>query len=207
MIIEACVDNLSSALVAQKGGAHQIELCSRLDLDGLSPDIADAEQIIDQLTIPVKVMIRPRAGDFVFSPAEIDEMIAEVHAFRQIGARDFVIGMATPGNQLDLIAIQQVCAEFPESAFTLHKVIDVVDNPLSYLTQLNLIPNLSSILTSGGAPTAMAGAVQIMAMHNALSKDKQVIAAGKITAGNLEEVQDLLPVGAYHGRRIIAHLD
>lgn len=206
MIIEACVENLEEALIAEQGGANQIELCARLDLDGTTPDSALVKACLQQLSIPVKVMIRPRGGDFVYSPAEIQEMHNSIQAYQSLRARHFVIGMATEDNHLHISQVQEICAAFPKASFTLHKVIDQVADPLSAVSALNQIPNLQSILTSGGAATAMEGADQIMAMRAALAPQKEIIAAGKITANNLHTVQQHIPVDAYHGRRIVSAL-
>lgn len=206
MIIEACVETLEEALIAEKGGADQIELCARLDLDGTTPDRPLVMACLEQLQIPVKVMIRPRGGNFVYTADEVQEMHDSIQAYQIYGARHFVIGMATTDNRLHIDQIKQLCAAFPNASFTLHKVIDRVQDPLSAFPELNGIPNLQSILTSGGARTAMQGADQIMAMRTALAPGKEIIAAGKITAENLTAVQERIPVGLYHGRRIVSTL-
>ena len=203
MIIEACVETLAEAQMAEAGGADQIELCGRLDLDGLTPDVSVVKATLERLNIPVKVMIRPRAGNFVFSEAEVQQMLSELRVFQALGVECFVIGLATADRQLDLINTKRICAQFPEATFTIHKVIDSIENPLRFISALNNIPNLSSILSSGGAATALAGAQQILAIDQALQANKHVIAAGKITAANLPEVKAKIPVQAYHGRRII----
>lgn len=206
MKIEACIESLEEALLAEHDGADQIELCARLDLGGTTPDLPLVKACLDQLQILVKIMIRPRGGDFVYSPAEIQVMQDSVREFLQLGATHFVIGMATADNRLHLAQIEQLCSSFPEANFTLHKVIDQVSEPLDTIPHLNLIPNLQSILSSGGAATAMGGADQIIALRAALTPDKEVIAAGKITAENLKLVQERIPVGVYHGRRIVSAL-
>lgn len=203
MILEACVETLAKAQAAEAGGAHQIELCANLELDGLTPDLALVEATLRSLRIPVKVMIRPRAGTFVFTEEEVKKMVEEIEDRKAIGAKHFVIGLATAENELDIRNMRHICARFPEADFTLHKVIDTIRHPLEAILQLNSIPNLRSILTSGGAPTALEGAELILAMHRNLLADKQVIAAGKITTKNLAEVIAKIPVGAYHGRNII----
>ena len=74
MIKEACVQTLDEALIAQQNGADRIELCSRLDLDGLTPSRDLIRSVKSKLTIPIKVMIRPRAGNFVYNNQEIEQM-------------------------------------------------------------------------------------------------------------------------------------
>jgi copper homeostasis protein len=205
-IIEACVETLAEAITAAQRGADQLELCSDLAQDGLTPSLALTRKVLSAVAIPIKVMIRPRGGNFIFCPEELGSMWDNVMEFRKIGIQHFVIGIATPENELDISAIQALCAAFPEAAFTLHKVIDYVVDPLSAIPAINQIPNLTSILTSGGAATALEGAAQIMAIQTALHPSKHLIAAGKITQENLALVQSKIEVPAYHGRRILGEL-
>ena len=204
--IEACLETLAEATLAAQRGADQIELCSDLTQGGLTPTLVLTKQVLAAVTIPIKVMIRPREGDFVFCPDELRSMWDSIMEFRKIGIHHFVIGMATLENKLDISAIQALCAAFPEATFTLHKVIDTIVDPVAAIAAINHIPNLTSVLTSGGAPTALEGAAQIMAMQRALHPSKHIIAAGKITKDNLPEVQSKIPVPAYHGRRILGEL-
>ena len=206
MIIEACVESLEQATLARAAGADQLELCARLDVGGLTPEFNLVEAVSAATDIPVKIMIRPRAGDFVFSPAEVRQMQASLELFYGHGHRHFVIGLATAAGKLDWANIERLCSHFPTASFTLHKVIDSISDPLAELARLNTIPNIHSILTSGGAATALEGASQIMALRRGLSPTKQVIAAGRITADNLHEVQQKIKVEAYHGRRILPPL-
>ena len=74
IVKEACVERLDEAILAEKNGANRIELCSRLDLDGLTPHRNMIKDVINSVKIPVKVMIRPRAGNFVYHDQELDVM-------------------------------------------------------------------------------------------------------------------------------------
>lgn len=205
-IIEVCVETLNEAITAAKRGADQIELCSNLAQDGLTPTLALTKRTLAAIDIPIKVMIRPRAGNFVFTSEELRQMWDSIIEFQKVGIQHFVIGMATPENELDIAAISALCTAFPEEEFTLHKVIDYVTDPLASIPALNQITNLTSILTSGGATTALEGAEQIMATQSLLHPSKHIIAAGKITKDNLAQVQSKIPVPAYHGRRIVGDL-
>jgi len=78
MIKEACVETLGEALSAELNGADRIELCSRLDLDGLTPDTDLIQKTISSLSILVKAMIRPRGGNFVYTENELISMESEI---------------------------------------------------------------------------------------------------------------------------------
>ena len=84
-IKEACVESFESAVAAEKNGADRIEICSNLELDGLTPSREIVRKLIKTLNIPIKVMIRPKAGDFCYNKQEIKEMLDDIAYFRSLG--------------------------------------------------------------------------------------------------------------------------
>ena len=81
-IKDACVESINGAFAAEKNGADRIEICSNLELDGLTPSREIVHKLIETLNIPIKVMIRPKAGDFCYNRQEIKEMFDEIEYFR-----------------------------------------------------------------------------------------------------------------------------
>lgn len=200
--IEACVETLVQGQAAEAGGAHQIELCADLSVGGLTPSLSLVQQTRAALSIPLKVMIRPRAGDFVYSDAEIQRMLVQIEEIKRLGVRAFVLGMTT-GSQLDLAQIRFFTKRHPDLQFTIHKAIDEVSDPVAAVRQLAGIPGVKSVLSSGQAPTAREGAATLREMVRAAADQLEVIAAGRITAQNLAEIHALIGAPVYHGRRII----
>ena len=180
-ILEACVETLDEAVKAERNGANRLELCSSLHLDGLTPDTQLTEKVLASVTIPVKVMIRSRPGDFEYSHEELLIMKEEVRELAQLGASGFVFG-AIFNDQLDLDAIAEIAEVAGTIPVTVHKAIDSTVNPVESALRLLNIDNIKSILTSGGRATAIEGQAVINAMHEAVDGNLAVIAAGKITA-------------------------
>ena len=92
MLKEVCVETLQEAVLAEKLGANRIELCSDLHLDGLTPSFELMKQACSVLKIPVMVMIRPRAGNFVYAQEEISRMKSEIDLAKEAGAAGVVFG-------------------------------------------------------------------------------------------------------------------
>ena len=82
LIKESCVETYDEAMNAEIRGADRIELCSRLDLDGLTPSKELVKRLVSDLTIPLKVMVRPRKGDFCYSNEEINQMHDDILYFK-----------------------------------------------------------------------------------------------------------------------------
>jgi copper homeostasis protein len=82
--LEIACFNYESALIAQQGGANRVELCASYQDGGLTPDPETVNQTMSNLHIEVYVMIRPRAGNFVYSPAEFEQMKSSIKQLQTI---------------------------------------------------------------------------------------------------------------------------
>ncbi len=155
-ILEVCVDSYASAMAAIRGGANRLELCSALAVGGLTPSPALLRQIRLVSNIPIRCLMRPRAGDFLYTPEEIQQMAMEIGLLRQAGADGFVIGCLTAHGVLDGKAMKPLLEAAQGAGLTLHRCIDVSCDPVqTYLEAASL--GFDTVLTSGGAPNCLAG--------------------------------------------------
>ena len=110
-ILEVCVDSYASAMAAIAGGADRLELCSALSVGGLTPSAALLTQIRRVSGIPIRCLMRPRGGDFLYTPEEIEQMAMEMAVLREAGADGFVIGCLTADGKLDGNAMEPLRKE------------------------------------------------------------------------------------------------
>lgn len=156
-LLEVCVDSLASARCAIRGGADRLELCSALSIGGLTPYAALLEQIRQESNIPVRCLMRPRAGDFLYTKEEILQMAREIEVLRCAGASGFVIGCLTADGDLDAQAMTPLLEAAQGSGLTLHRCIDVSRN-LEETYQKAGELGIDTVLTSGGAENCTMGA-------------------------------------------------
>lgn len=204
--LEACVDSFDQALKAQKGGANQVELCSRLDLDGLTPSIEGITQCLSDLKIFTKVMIRPAAGDFITTDQVVVKMISEIKAVKKLGVQHVVFGLTKKEGRLDIETLSKLRDHAYPMNVTIHKAIDTCSDLITETRRLTDAGGFDSILTSGGAKTAMEGAKIIKEMIDVAGDQLNIIAAGSITKSNIDEVDAAIGGQFYHGRRIVGEL-
>ena len=84
-----CANSVESCLAAQTGGANRVELCAGIPEGGTTPsfgDIATARELLKDTRL--HVIIRPRGGDFLYSPLEQRIMLQDVENARRLGADD-----------------------------------------------------------------------------------------------------------------------
>jgi len=203
LILEACVETLEEALAAQQAGANRIELCSALDQDGLSPSEELTRQCLEQLSIPIMAMVRPRGGNFVYSEAEIQQMEQEIELFKQLGVAGVVFGLLTEENSIDLINTQLLARKVQPLEVTFHKAIDYTPDPLKSFEGLNTIEGITRVLTSGGKATAWEGRIVLKEMNDLSNRKIKIIAAGKVLPANREQIAEYTGVTELHGKKIV----
>ena len=191
------------AIEAFANGADQLELCDNLEQDGLTPHYDLVEDVVEAIDIPVKVMIRCRGGNFIYSPEELQLMIDQIIALKELPIDGFVLGALTVDNQLDIPTITTLCKAAADIPITIHKCIDEVSDYKAAILSLKRISNVKWILTSGTKATAAEGKEILKEMIDITGPEIQIIPAGKILSSNVESLHSFLDATLYHGRRIV----
>lgn len=205
-IKEACVEGLAQAQNAEKQGADRLELCAHLELDGLTPDFETIKSVCHACKIPIRVMIRPKGGGFIYSDAEFLEMKQSIQLCKELGVEGVVFGITTSDNRLDIERIKELVQVASPLKVTIHKAIDSVTNPLEELGKLLKIEGIDAVLTSGKGQTWDEGQELLQKMVEKARKRIEVIACGKVTNENIEEVHKRIQSTAYHGKLIVGQL-
>lgn len=192
--LEIAVTSATGAATALAGGADRVELCSALELGGLTPSQGLVEAAV-ATGLPVHVLVRCRPGGFVHDRDELDLMERELVAVLRSGATGVVVGALRPDRTLDTDALTRFVAaartERSDAEVTLHRAVDHAADPVAAAATLAEL-GFTRVLTSGGAPTALAGADTIARMV-AASGSVQVMAGAGVTPA---DVPVLLGTGA-----------
>ena len=208
ILLEACVETYEQAVLAERRGAHRIELCAHLEHGGLTPETDLIRNLLQILKIPIKVMVRPRPGNFVYTPAEIEQMAQKIILFKEMGISEIVLGVLDENGAVHLKQLQYLAEIASPLAITFHKAIDETTNPLLELNRMAGLPqNIQSILTSGKQPTARQGHTLLQTMIKRFGNRFTIVAAGRVTDVNLKELHQLIGAREYHGRKIVGNLE
>ena len=199
-ILEVCVDSYASAMAAIAGGADRLELCGALSVGGLTPSAALLRQIRRVSDIPIRCLMRPRGGDFLYTPEEIQQMAMEMKELRDAGADGFVIGCLTADGKLDGNAMEPLLKEASGLGLTLHRCIDVSRNLEDTYRQAALL-GFDTVLTSGGAGKCLDGMetiVRLLAIRDKENGPEVLIGAG-VNAGVIAAFREKYPQSrAFH---------
>ncbi|QGM80454.1 copper homeostasis protein CutC [Otariodibacter oris] len=195
--IEVCVDNLESVITANQYPIDRIELCSALSVGGITPNYGLLKQAVAISNIPIAVMIRPRAGDFIFSESEIQAMITDIEMALACGIKNIVIGALTPSAQVDIQTIKRLLIVAQGMKVTFHRAFDLCDDPFVALSQL-IDLGCDRILTSGQAKTAFEGIPLLQQLVNKAQNQIQIMAGCGINADNVSEIIQRTQVPQIH---------
>ena len=203
LTFESCVETLKDAIAAEKRGAGRIELCSALDQDGLTPSKELIRLCVQNLHIPIRAMVRSRAGGFVYSETEIRQMEAEIEFFKQAGVDGVVFGLLTEVGFIDIENTSRLAKLASPLKVTFHKAIDYSADVLKSFRELNKIDGISSVLTSGGMDTAWNGRFILKEMQDLPERRISLIAAGKVLPENRIRIAEFTGITELHGKRIV----
>ncbi len=195
-VLEVCVDSAESLLAAVAGGADRIELCSALEVGGLTPS-PGLMRLAAGLPIPVYAMVRPRAGDFVFGEEDIGVMLGDIEATRAAGLAGVVLGVSRPGGELDTVALERLRAAANGLGSTLHRAFDLVPD-IAEAVDAAVALGFERILTSGGTLMAPSGITGLRAAF-AAARDRITIMPGSgLTTASIGAFLDAVPAREVH---------
>lgn len=184
--LEVCIDSADGIAACVAGGADRIELCSALSLGGLTPS-AGLMRLAAACPLPVRAMIRPVAGGFRFSEADMAQMLSDIDAAREAGLEGVVLGAATSQGELDDAALQALCERAEGMGRTLHRVVDTLPDP-GDAVEAAVALGFDCILSSGGAERAVDGLASLTAMTAKAAGRLAIMPGSGVTAGNVATI-------------------
>jgi copper homeostasis protein len=196
-LLEICLSGVESAVAAQEGGAHRIELCENLFEGGTTPSHGIIAMVKDQLSIDVHVIVRPRGGDSCYSALEYETMLRDIHVIQKLGVEGVVIGILRPDGSIDEARSSRLIDEARPMRVTFHRAFDQTRDPYEALDVLMRL-GVERVLTSGQAPSAWEGREVLARLNRQAGDEITVMAGGGITATNVGKIIEFCDVREVH---------
>lgn len=195
-ILEAVVDSLESALSAEAAGADRIELCAALEIGGISPSAGLVATVCEQLSIPIYVLLRPRAGGFDYSEGEFQILLRDARLLCKWGVAGIVAGCLDRDRNLDAdrTAALMDAAKLP---MTFHRAFDRCEAPFDTAEKLAQI-GVERILTSGQKSTALSGIDLIAGLVRQVGKSISIMPGGGVSPENVAQIASLSAATEFH---------
>lgn len=197
LYLEACVGSVACGAMAAELGVDRLEFCANLEIGGTTPSIASFPLLKARCGCKINVLIRPRAGDFLYSDLEFETMLAEIEQFKAMGADGFVFGILTKDGCLDVARMAQAIAAAGGLPVTLHRAFDMCKNSEATL-DLAAQLGVNTILTSGQASDAVQGIPALKALQAYSAGRVQIMACGSVNAEKIAPVYQQTGITTFH---------
>lgn len=204
IIKEACVDGYEQAKEAWQKGADRIELCADLSVGGVTPSMGTIAQTVQDIPLPIFVLIRPRGGHFHFSEAEFSIMRQDIELCKSLGVAGVVIGALDKHNQIDK-RIQTLIESAKPMAITFHKAFDEIEDKISAIDEIKQL-GCDRILSSASGRSVYDN-IEVFESLIQYAKGKiTFVACGGVSDKNLSDVSSQLSTTEFHGKLIVGEL-
>ncbi|MGN0299428.1 MAG: copper homeostasis protein CutC [Lachnospiraceae bacterium] len=196
-LLECCVDSVESAINAQKGGADRLELCANLIIGGTTPNIALYRELRQYVEIPVRVLIRPRFGDFCYSCYEKNQILDEIGSWCELDIEGVVIGALDEDGDLDVAFMEQCAAAASGKRITMHRAFDMCRDPFWTMEQVISL-GIDTILTSGQCMSCLEGVDLLRQLQAAAAGRIQIMAGGGVNAAVIKTLAAATDLCTFH---------
>lgn len=195
MLIEVACFNKIDALTAYELGANRIELCSNYSVGGLSPSIYDVEFVLQNVGIPVTVMLRPSDGSFSYSKKEELKMLHFLAELKRMPVNGIVFGVDYGDNWMNIM--KNWLDQIEPLKITFHRAIEQFPNPLETIHELNNL-GIQRVLTGGSALGVMHHLAELIHLLDHAPHEMEIILGGGIRAKDVSTLRKFAQIKWIH---------
>ena len=195
--VEVCCVSSADVREAAEGGAGRVELCENLEVGGVTPSRELLEEVMRVSPIPVNVLVRPRGGDFVFSPEEEAAMVRDIRMCKELGVNGVVIGALRADADIDVEMTARLVEEARPLSVTFHRAFDCCRDPFAALEEIISI-GCDRILTSGQKDSSYDGRELLARLVEAAAGRIVIMPGGGVRVSNISEIEEVTKAVEFH---------
>lgn len=185
--VEICAQSLTSALIAQEGGADRIELCAALEIGGITPSYATLKEVKKRLNIEICVLIRPRGGDFFYSDLEYEIIKQDILFCKELGVDGVVVGVLRRNKEIDTDKMKELLELARPMQVACHRAFDQTPDGLVAMEQLIEL-GYDRILTCGQAEDVLRGKEKLKQLIEKANGRIAIMPGNGVTLENAMEI-------------------
>lgn len=182
--MEAACGTLDEALLAADHGIDRIEICAGFAVGGVTPARSTVRSLISKVSVPVRVMVRPKDGAFTASFGERLAMIEEAQAMVDLGADGIVSGVLDDRARIDRSFVHDLRAACPTTKLVFHRVFDTQEER-NHAQRMLIDEGWDGLLTSGGPGGAIDNVWVLRGSVLLAGQNMEVVVGGGVDETNI----------------------
>ncbi len=196
-MLEICIDSIESAIKAENAGADRLELCENLLQGGVTPSLGKITSVVQSVSIPVRVLIRPRAGNFQYSDAELNLIYQDIELVSSTEAEGIVVGALNHDASISEEFLKRCNSASNQKTLVFHRAFDVCEEAENSV-KLLVKHGFDTILTSGQKNTVVEGVNLLETLQRKYGSDINFLAGGGVRASNLQMIHEKTGIKQFH---------
>jgi copper homeostasis protein len=196
-LLEISVESVTAAVAAERGGAQRIEFCSNAREGGTTPSDELLRAVRERVRLPILSMVRPRAGDFVYSDAEFETMRSDIETAKEFQMDGVVLGLLDTDGRIDIERSTKLVEHAKPLVVTFHRAFDECRDLQKSLEDV-IKTGAARLLTSGGKQTADQALELLGDLVRSAGERLMVMPGSGLHAGNIRDAVKRTGAREYH---------
>ena len=189
-LVECCANSIASAIQGELGGANRIELCSNIEVGGITPSKEDIISLSKIITIPFRILIRPRAGNFMYAKHEIQQISNDIKFCKSLKCEGIVIGLLKKNNKINVVETTKLVKLAKPMKVTFHRAFDEANNLITDLEDV-IKCGCDSLLTSGQRTNVDIGLNNLKKLIDISNNRIKILAGGGVNYTNAKSLYNI----------------
>jgi copper homeostasis protein len=198
IVFELCAQSVDACLAAHAGGAHRLEVCTALSEGGLTPSHGLIREAVQKSGLPVHVLLRPRGGDFLYTPAELEVMREDLIYARSLGVSGIVLGLLRADDTVDIDQTRELVELAGPLEVTFNRAFDHAASHAQALEDV-IATGCKRVLSSGGERDVVRGAESLACLVKQAAGRIDIAVGGGLTLSNAAAVARATEARHFHG--------
>lgn len=200
--LEIACFTIESARIAQQNGADRVEMCFDMNVGGITPSLETVKAVREAVSIDLYVMIRPRAGDFVYADDELEQMKIQMEQFKKLKVDGFVFGILKEDGSINIEQNRELVILAHPLPCTFHRAFDVVKNVFESLESI-IECGFKTILTSGQKKNVVEGIAVLSQLVEKANNRIVIMPGGGLRSTNIKLLKEKTNANWYHSSAIV----
>ena len=196
-VLEVIACSVSDAIEAQRGGAGRLEIIRDLQSGGLTPPLELVEDILEVVTVPVRVMLRESESYEVVRQVEKEKLCAAARALSGLNVDGVVLGFLRNG-EIDVQLTESVLSCAPNLSATFHHAFEEAEDPLLAIGVLNRLKQVDRILASGGTGLWTEKIKRMSRYETGILPGIEILAGGGIDERSIRTICEATDIREFH---------